>query len=284
MDNYPTPVYHKYKFYGTLATVLFHGGLISYLLLKFFTTPIPPYPEGGGGPGMGIEVNLGYSDVGLGNEQPDEVAMPDFKAESAPAADEQLLTQNVEDAPTVNANAVVKKNNKKVEPTKVTKTTSTTKTTKKTVNSNLLYKKNTGSQGIVSGTGDMGDPGGIPGSNSYTGNGQGSGGGTGGGSGSGIGTGIGPGISVNLNGRTALSLPKPAYTCKEEGKVVVEVTVDKSGKVIAAVAGVRGSTSVDDCLCDLAKKAALQAKFDVKKDAAAIQKGTITYIFKLSGD
>jgi len=78
-----------------------------------------------------------------------------------------------------------------------------------------------------------------------------------------------------------LSLPKPQYPGNEEGIVVVQVTVDKSGLVQKAEAGVRGSNTADAGLIASAKKAALQAKFNVDNNAPAVQTGTITYRFRL---
>jgi hypothetical protein len=43
----------------------------------------------------------------------------------------------------------------------------------------------------------------------------------------------------------------------------------------------KGSTILDDYLLRVAKEAALEAHFDAKPDAPVVQKGTITYIFKL---
>jgi TonB family protein len=84
-----------------------------------------------------------------------------------------------------------------------------------------------------------------------------------------------------LDGRSVLSLPKPEYTNQVEGDVVVEVTVDKDGRVIQATPGYRGSTTLDENLLQLAKKAALIARFDRNPNAPAVQKGTITYKFRL---
>ncbi len=89
----------------------------------------------------------------------------------------------------------------------------------------------------------------------------------------------GNGISYDLSGRKPLSLPKPEYNGKEEGKVVVEVTVDRNGNVTKANPGVQGSTTLNEYLLSVAKKAALASKFDRKPDAPAYQKGTITYVF-----
>ncbi|PLX11465.1 MAG: hypothetical protein C0597_15065 [Marinilabiliales bacterium] len=89
------------------------------------------------------------------------------------------------------------------------------------------------------------------------------------------------GTSFSLSGRNPESLPKPDYNYQIEGKVVVEITVDKYGNVTNANPGVKGSTTLDANLLAAAKKAALRAKFDKKPDAPAYQKGTITYFFRL---
>lgn len=91
----------------------------------------------------------------------------------------------------------------------------------------------------------------------------------------------GKGYDFSLAGRNPESIPKPEYNYQIDGKVVVEITVDKQGKVTDAVPGVKGSTTLDANLLAAAKKAALLAKFDRKPDAPAYQKGTITYYFKL---
>jgi len=98
------------------------------------------------------------------------------------------------------------------------------------------------------------------------------------GEGSGLGN---KGISYDLAGRGVQRLPLPEYNYQGEGRVVVEVSVDRSGKVTQAVAGVKGSNTLDEYLLKVAKEAALKAQFDVKNDAPFIQKGTITYNFIL---
>lgn len=98
------------------------------------------------------------------------------------------------------------------------------------------------------------------------------------GEGSGLGN---QGISYDLKGRGFQSLPAPQYDYQGEGRVVVEVSVDRSGRVTMANPGTKGSTILDDYLLRVAKEAALKARFDRKDDAPEIQKGTITYNFKL---
>jgi len=98
------------------------------------------------------------------------------------------------------------------------------------------------------------------------------------GDGSGIGT---KGISYDLQGRGFQSLPPPKYDYQGEGRVVVEVSVDRTGKVTQAIPGTKGSTTLDEYLLKVAKDAALQARFESKPDAPITQKGTITYNFIL---
>jgi len=87
------------------------------------------------------------------------------------------------------------------------------------------------------------------------------------------------GISYYLQGRGFQTLPSPKYDSQGEGRVVVDVSVDRSGKVTQAIPGTKGSTTLDEYLLKVAKDAALQAKFESKPDAPIVQKGTITYNF-----
>jgi colicin import membrane protein len=133
----------------------------------------------------------------------------------------------------------------------------------------LANSKNAGtgstSEGIAGGTGNQGDPRGSVDSNVR-------------GEGSGLGD---KGISYDLQGRGFQKLPPPKYDYQGEGRVVVEVSVDRSGKVIQAVPGTKGSTTLDEYLLKVAKDAAMEARFEAKPDAPLFQKGTITYNFIL---
>jgi outer membrane biosynthesis protein TonB len=121
------------------------------------------------------------------------------------------------------------------------------------------------SEGIAEGTGNQGDPSGNPGVPNYTGGGQ------------------GTGVSFELGGRKAQSLVKPPYNIQKDGIVVVDITVDRSGRVTAATPGAKGSTTLEESLLKLAKEAALQTKFEPMSDGPIIQYGKITYDFRLSG-
>ncbi len=95
-----------------------------------------------------------------------------------------------------------------------------------------------------------------------------------------VGNGGGNGINFNLAGRSfGTTPPKPEYNSKSEGKVVVEIRVDRSGNVISASPGKAGTTTNDPVLREAAKAAALKAKFNSDPKAAEVQVGTITYTF-----
>jgi TonB family protein len=86
--------------------------------------------------------------------------------------------------------------------------------------------------------------------------------------------------TYNLSGRSVVGgFPLPAYNNQNQGKVVVEVTVNQEGKVTAASAIGKGSTTQDAILWKAAKEAAMKTRFSVKKDAPISQIGTITYVF-----
>ena len=88
--------------------------------------------------------------------------------------------------------------------------------------------------------------------------------------------------NAKLAGRSVNgTLPRPSYGVQASGKVVVDIWVDNYGNVQKAVAGVEGTTVSDKTLWQAARKAALGAHFNMSADAPAMQKGTITYIFKL---
>ena len=68
---------------------------------------------------------------------------------------------------------------------------------------------------------------------------------------------------------------------KEEGKVVVEITVDSDGNVIEANPNGRGTTTSSALLKAKAKQTALATKFNIDGKFEE-QKGTITIIFSFN--
>lgn len=88
--------------------------------------------------------------------------------------------------------------------------------------------------------------------------------------------------NAQVPGRTVLgTLASPSYTVQEAGTVVVEIWVDRNGKVTRANPGIEGTTVTDKTLWEAARKVAMQAQFNMKADAPEQQKGKITYIFDL---
>jgi colicin import membrane protein len=249
--------------------------LFAVLLIVGFSAPKPPDRE------KGILVNFGTDETGSGLIEPSPPLSNEETAQAQPsnpvvqpAKEEAIATQNFDkEAPEVKKiDPEAEKRRKKAEDTERKRVEAEQKRASDIVNRTknaLSNSKNTGtnstSEGIAGGQGNQGDPAGSVKSNVR-----------------GDGTGTGDkGISYDLQGRDFLKLPPPKYDYQGEGKVVVEVTVDRSGKVTEAVPGAKGSTTLDEYLLGVAKDAALNATFKPKPDAPLKQKGTITYNFLL---
>lgn len=89
------------------------------------------------------------------------------------------------------------------------------------------------------------------------------------------------GVLYDLPGRSIYKIPAPKYDSQSEGRIVVEVSVDRQGKVIQAIPGTKGSTTLDEYLLKVSREAALDAVFESNPSAPLVQKGTITYNFIL---
>lgn len=122
-----------------------------------------------------------------------------------------------------------------------------------------------GSEGDDDRAGDKGQPGGDPYAASYYGA-PGSGSGTGG---------------YGLGGRSLASRGQVEQDCNQAGRVVVKITVDRSGKVIAAQPGVRGTTNNDPCLLEPARKTAFMHRWNPDPNAPSQQIGFVVVNFKL---
>lgn len=89
------------------------------------------------------------------------------------------------------------------------------------------------------------------------------------------------GGNYNLTGRNVEFAAKEKTNCEEEGTVVVLIKVNRSGKVISAIPGAKGTDNTAPCLMKPAKEAALKTKWNKDNNAPAIQTGTIIYKFSL---
>jgi hypothetical protein len=83
-----------------------------------------------------------------------------------------------------------------------------------------------------------------------------------------------------MEGRKMISFPKIGLGTKDEGVVVVEVTIDKYGNVLRAEPGAPGTKTTDDkYLFVKAKSACQQAKFDSDPTAPLSTTGKIYVTF-----
>ncbi len=278
---------------GLAGTAIIHLVLFILLLLVGFSVPPPPVQE------EGILVNFGTDETGVGLVEPSPPAVQETTSPPLPSQtkikteEEPLLTQNTEEAPEVkktDPDAEKKKTEKieadkkqrefienerirkvqeeierkRVEAEQQRQTDIMNRTKNALANSKNSGTNSTG-EGIAGGPGNQGVETGSVDSKVR-------------GDGSGLGD---KGISYDLQGRGFQKLPSPRYDYQGEGRVVVEVSVDRSGKVIQAVPGSKGSTTLDEYLLKVAKEAAIEARFEAKPEAPAVQKGTITYNFIL---
>jgi hypothetical protein len=91
-------------------------------------------------------------------------------------------------------------------------------------------------------------------------------------------------LGYSLGGRKPQSLVQPAYDCDAQGKVVVKIRVDKSGKVIFADPGANipkgpQTNTTSQCLFDRAKAAALRTTWENSPQGVEEQAGYIVYNF-----
>ena len=284
MKYFKTPHEKKSAVLTTIIAVLLLL-LFSLVGLKYFDPPIS----------YGMEVNFGTSNQGSGKVQPTKAvaSQPKQVQQSTPKqvppptekSTAKVLTQKEASIP------VVKKQPKttpkkitpkkappkkkvaqpKVEPTPPAPPKPKVSDATKNILSNVLNaKKVEGEQqkgeGDDNTPGDKGKVEGNPYASSYYNT-------------AGLG---GNGKGYGLNGRNLQSNGAVTQECNEEGTVVVRITVNQQGQVIAAEPGVKGSTNVHPCLLAPAKKTALLHKWFPDANAPSTQIGFVVINFKLS--
>lgn len=286
-----------------VLSILLYATMLLILFFIRFWPPSNMSELAGGGGGGGVTVNFGDSDLGSGANYKSEVLEVKNQTRQIPTKatpDEAILSQENSTEESV----VIPTKEKTKKPIVPVKEESKPVVVKPKISNNtndalssILKGSNKGgdgddkeagnkgkTNGSLSATGyyGTGGSGGGTGGGNGTGNGIGTGSGYGSGSGGGSGSGSGGGIGYSLGNRKALSKPVPKYTCNEEGKVVVEVYVDRNGRTINAVPGVKGTTNTAKCLLDQAKIAAMNTKWDASSDAPEKQVGKIIYNFNLN--
>jgi len=278
---------------GTI-TLLILALLFLFLFLVGWTTPslLQPVPE------EGIEVNLGNSDAGLGNNQPFLPGKPAPQDQQQYTAPKQVETQKEdvkdplsndkdEEAPEIKKPPVTKpeatkiadkEEPKKVMPKKVEVATPPAPAPRKAAavmgkltdkgtggNEADSYKKG-GSEGIAGGKGDQGKPGGDPNSKNYEGGGHGN-----------------SGISNvrGLGNRKIRSLPSFTDDFNDKGKVVVQIKFDKNGNAIDASVVQMGTTGNSEHKA-IALRKARQVKISVDPNANDEQIVTFDMNFRVT--
>ena len=245
----------KDKGIAIVGTIVVHALVVLVLFLMAFRTPLPLPGE------EGVEVDLGMMDQGMGNIQPEKPAIPvaPQPQQEQNNSKEEIVTQNNDEAPAIEKPKVTKPKQEKPaeEP-------------KPKVNEKALFKGSNnpqagGSEGITGQPGDQGKPNGLAGIKKYDGNG-----------------GKGNGTGYDLGGRGAKSLHRPDDDFSEEGKVVVDIWVNRAGQVVRAEVATKGTDIIDNAMRQKAIQAARRSTFASDPDAPEEQHGTITYTFVIN--
>ncbi len=240
----------KNRIVGIVATVVFHAVAIVLLLTLCFTTPLPLPGE------AGVEVDMGmYAHVNETSYQEVEESYVKEVVQETENIEEDILSED-EDVPEIEEEIVEEIEEEVVEEVEEEKPV---------VNRRALFQapkvKDVTSDSIVDNIGDKGNPNSLKDIDRYDGHG-----------------GSGGGPAYDLGGRGAKSISTPSRDFKEEGKVVVDIWVDKEGRVQRAEIG-KGTTVTDSNMLESAKRAAFNSIFNKDDKAADLQRGTITYTF-----
>jgi protein TonB len=246
---------------GIFASSLVFHGLIAFFLIQFVKCERPDPPLGSMVVEMEIMGDWGNNTEGMGETEsenpstnPNESPNPEESA-AAPAQNTtpDVNTQN-------NSSVTVPKGNNNDKPVETPKTSKGAGIIK---NNSSTTGGGQPSDGDKEGGGNIGTPTGQIEGKGVFGNGKGTGGWS--------------LMGGELKKKPTSDLPS------EEGKVVVDIEVDKDGNVVGASINVAAGNTTSQSLFNLAKKAAFTAKFTARTDgSSAKRKGTLTFNYKLS--
>lgn len=277
---------NKDDIYGLTGSLIFHAIIFLVLWLTVLKAEIP---EDDGG----ILVNFGNVDASAGTFEPkytgqelpqETTTTPPPAAKPVEEVKEELVTQDLEESVSLNEEKKKKEEQKKNEEEEKRRieeekerqrqieAEKKRKAEEQRKKEQAIKDKIAGAFGIGSAEGNnQGD----------AGEGSGNQGSPFGNSDHGANEGVGGYGSFNLNGRSigAGGLPRPAYTIQEEGRIVIDITVNPKGDVISASIG-RGTNIDNASMRKSALDAARRAKFN-SISGANNQSGTITYLYKL---
>ena len=270
------------KIIGIIGTVVLHVAVLVFLFL--YVLVLPAKQEEGG-----VPVMLGDNATGQGDADPytltevDLLPQPEASEPDVPAPDggdvSPWITQAYEPSLQVKKEEP-RKEQKREEAVKEEKTAEHPKPREKTEAEKRAEAERAAAQAAsdkIAGAFGKGAKMGSTGKGEGEGN-QGSP--TGNGS-EGKTSGTGASGVFDLNGRSLGpgGLPLPVYNVQDEGRVVVTIVVDPSGRVISTQINKRTNT-VNPALRRAAEEAARRARFN-QVDGVNNQSGTITYYFKL---
>jgi len=272
------------KYVGLVGTLAVH--VLILLLLVLVSFALPQVPEEGGMPVM-----LGDTPEAYGFADPSLVDV-DVLTESVSAAESEPITDEIEDYVVQDEEETVVLTPKKTEkpkieaPKRVETRKIPTEEEKRAAEAKAAAEKaeaerkavESAARNRVAGAFGRGTQMGSKGNSE----GEGIQGSPEGNSDTGATSGIGGYGSFSLGGR-ALGpggLPRPSYNVSEEGRVVVNITVNPAGQVIGTSINLSQTNSVNTTLRRAAEEAAKKARFN-EVDGNTNQTGTITYYFKL---
>jgi len=251
----------------TITAILFVLMFLWFFLYVLKDDPnVPEIFEGGE-----IAINFGTSDVGQGEIQPMEPVKSSPQpatSKAVEAASQNITAQTTVKAPVIKTSEVKSTTSSEVKPVVKPKPTPS-KSTNDALSSLINGPKSDGVEGGHGNDGvpgDKGDPNGDRYANSFYG--------------SGGGTGSGNGSSWGLKGRKLTKGADERQDCNEEGRVVVQVSVNKNGDVISAQY-VKGTTNTNPCLIKPALTNAKKFKWQPDSNAPDKQIGFIVFNFKL---
>lgn len=241
---------------GVIGTILFHM-LLLLLFLRFGMSYQDPPPENPGS----MMINFGDAGGGSDSNEPTD----ESESSAASASNNSATTENNSSTP---ENAMTQDHTETVDLN--ASQNNNTSETQETVDENLTEALNALQNANNSNNSSNNNNSNNSSTNNTTGNTH------------GHNTGPSSGIGFDLGGRGEVSFKKPDNPTQEDGKVVVEIVVDREGNVVKAKAGARGSTTTNPILEKKAEEAALKAKFTKNMEAPAEQKGTMTFVFILN--
>lgn len=273
--------FNKDDLYSLLGSVGFHLLILLVLSLTILSTVVPEEDSG-------VLVNFGNVDEAAGTFEPlntgqepmEETTPPPPPTPAVETAKEELVTQDVEESVAL-AEAKKKKEEqrKKEEAIKREQDRIQKEKLEQQRLADAQRQKELAIKNKVAGAFGAGSAAGSSQGSGETGSGnQGS---PFGNSDHGANSGVGGSGSYSLNGRSigAGGLPRPEYLGQDEGRIVIDITVDPKGNVISAT--IAKKTTIDNAsMRRSALEAAKRAKFN-SISGSNNQSGSITYRYSL---